>query len=410
MTTCYAALRGKFGVTEYHLISMPVGELVSNTRVSVEIPEWENLSIEERYQRELNINRIKHTMAPYFANDEKRFSGALIMAVRNHEKMLFEPMSKFQSGSSMPALYQTAAAELGFLTMHGQEILEPLDGQHRVRALKMAIEGHAEQGEVVLQPKPEIAKDKIAVILVKFNTETARYIFNKVNRYAKPTRKSDNLITDDDDAVAVLTRRLFKKGPIPEHLVSRSNSLKTGGEFTTLATLYESNKKLLLSLPLPSTSKPEKMDEREKDRRLPELVREWRRLVDGLGPWKEALRDIGKDGDDVRIELRKKYILCRPVGQQSAINGYARACRDGLGRDKIVAKLDRIGWDVNNSLWRDLLVRPNGRIRSGKIVSNNAGTLIVHLVGVQLGRKEEKGLLEAIYGPDSSNKRLPPRT
>ena len=283
MTTCYAALRGRFGGTEYHLVTMPVGELVSNTRLPVEMPEWKNLSIEERYQRDLNMDRIRRTIAPYFANDEKRFSGALILAVRNHELMRFEPMSKFQSGEDIPALYQTASAELGFLTMHGQETLVPLDGQHRVRALKMAIEGHEEQGEVVLRPKPEIAKDQIAVVLVRFETESARYIFNKVNRYAKPTKKSDNLITDDDDAVADLTRQLAKKGPIPESLISEPNNLKAcAGEFTTLATLYEANKKILLSLPVPSTGKPENMGEREKNRRLPELVGEWRRLVDGI--------------------------------------------------------------------------------------------------------------------------------
>ena len=35
----------------------------------------------------------------------------------------------------------------------------------------------------------------------------ARKIFNKVNRYARPTSKADNLITSDDDILAILGPR-----------------------------------------------------------------------------------------------------------------------------------------------------------------------------------------------------------
>ena len=48
-----------------------------------------------------------------------------------------------------------------------------------------------------------LENDQIAVILVKFDISLSRYIFNKINKYARPTSKAGKLITDDDDSMAV---------------------------------------------------------------------------------------------------------------------------------------------------------------------------------------------------------------
>ena len=50
MTSCYPALRGKFGQTEYFLTTMAVGDLVDRVKFPVEMPEWDTYSIEERYR------------------------------------------------------------------------------------------------------------------------------------------------------------------------------------------------------------------------------------------------------------------------------------------------------------------------------------------------------------------------
>ena len=88
-------------------------------------------------------------------------------------------------------------------------------------------------------------------MLIRFDTEDerqkARKIFNKVNRYAKNPSKAENLIIDDDDIAAVFARRMTES---EEELFSgdlvriSGNTLSnTAGEFTTLSTLYEINKK-----------------------------------------------------------------------------------------------------------------------------------------------------------------------
>ena len=110
---------------------------------------------------------------------------------------------------------------MGFITLPGKERLIALDGQHRLLSLKIAIRGlmgvpagtktfHAMNN---LQPHPELANEELSIILVE-HTDTAkiRKIFNKINKYAKQTSRSDNIIASDDDTFAVIARRLIREG------------------------------------------------------------------------------------------------------------------------------------------------------------------------------------------------------
>lgn len=245
MATATPALRGEFGSFEYFLTTMHVGELVKSITIPREMDDWESMSLEERYQRDININRVRREIAPYFAGDENRFSSALILAVRNDEGMKFEPLNEVVDVKRIPGLYRTASNNIGFLIRDGGEVLVPLDGQHRAKAFKFAIDGQDDKGRPIVNGKGEeisnttLAADEVAVILVRFDTEGSRRIFNKVNQYAKPTGRGQNLITADDDAIAVISRRMISDdGLIPAELVRwQSNTLSAKApEFTTLAT------------------------------------------------------------------------------------------------------------------------------------------------------------------------------
>lgn len=95
-----------------------------------------------------------------------------------------------------------------------------------------------------VSPKPR--DEELSIILVE-HTDTAkiRKIFNKINKYAKQTSRSDNIITSDDDTFAVIARRLFREdGPLAPingiDLVNwKSNTLsKRSKNLTTLSALY----------------------------------------------------------------------------------------------------------------------------------------------------------------------------
>ena len=90
MPTTIPALRGNFGANEYWVTTMNIGEFVRMVQFPQELKEWETLTIEEKYQREISLNRVRRQIAPYFANDPDRFSGSLVLAVMNHDDMTFD--------------------------------------------------------------------------------------------------------------------------------------------------------------------------------------------------------------------------------------------------------------------------------------------------------------------------------
>ena len=415
MPTTVPALRGKFGNTEYWLTTMKIGEFIRNIHLPKEIPGWEDLTIEERYQRDINLNRVRKDIAPYFASDDYRFSGSLVLAVLHHENMVFEPLSGVSGNRSLPALYQSAASDMGFLTLSGSELLVPLDGQHRAKAFKFAIDGTDDSNRQILGMKsnPDLANDQVSVILVRFETIRARRIFNKINRYAKPTTKGDNLITDDDDAMAVMSRDLLgEDGVIPTRLVrTGANALsKTAPEFTTLATFYDSNIAIVNGLGVVGSGTPQQMNEEQRDTVKEDVQAVWQLLLSNVDLWYKATEDPTQTGDNARAEIREQTLLGKPIGQLSLVRAFMlmRERCEGVPESELCERLNRINWDVSDSMWHGVLMNPNGRVMSGRNTVNLAAQFISHLGGAQLTDDENNLLLERIYGADWEQHELPP--
>ena len=77
---------------------------------------------------------------------------------------------------------------MGFLTFNGGELFIPLDGQHRAKAFKFAIDGADDNNRPIegMKGNVDLASDKVAVILVRFDQTTARRIFTRLT--AMPNR------------------------------------------------------------------------------------------------------------------------------------------------------------------------------------------------------------------------------
>ncbi len=416
MATAIAALQGKFGETEYWLTTMNVGELLRAVRLPKEIPGWEDLTLEERYQRDININRVRKHLAPYFADNSDRFSGSLILAVMNDDGMLFEPLSKFGARSGVPEIYKSASTNMGFLTLPGDEILIPLDGQHRVKAFKYAIDGADDNNRPLqgVKANTDLASDQVSVILVRFEPARARRIFSKINRYAKPTARSDDLITDDDDAVAVITRELLRAedGVVHPRLVKiGANTLnKTAPEFTTLATFYDATTAIAEGSGIVGVGGIKSMNEEQREC-VKEVVRPvWKTLLASIDLWAASIVDPSENGDGRRAQIREETLLGKPVGQISLVRAFLMM-RDrcaGVPENELCARLSRINWDVDDSMWHGVLMNPNGRVMSGKNTVNHARNFIAHLGGANLTEDERVRLLDHIHGQEWKSKELPP--
>ena len=419
MASVHPAMKGRFGSTDYFMITMKANDVKNQLTIPREIPNWGELDLEERFQREINYNRVKKQIAPYLANDSDRFFGALIVAVINAEEMKFEPANKILH--EVPTLYETAAKSFGFLILSGGELLVPLDGQHRLAAIQFALSGKDEKDRPIedFSPNQELANDDVLLILIKHDDPyKGRKIFNKVNRYAKATTKAENLITADDDIISVISREIANE-VIGSRLVNyRSNTLsKTVHYFTTLSTIYESTKYVLAetfgkidtqTLPDPAT--------RSLYRNMAKEY--WEKLTNGITTYHAALVDKEDSGDEKRKEIRDTLLLGKPVCQRALMLAVVRLKTadksDGsrFSWDDILQRVNEVDWGIDNPMWQRILMN-GSRIVSGTQAINFASRFIAYYLGESLSKSELDNLKDfyASHFPEEerSNVNLPDR-
>ena len=184
MSETLFAIKGRLGITDYYVVTMKASELVAKVKIPKELPGWEDLKIEERYPLAINESLVKRSIAPYLANEKDRFFGSLLVTMINAENSEFEPLENIKE---LPYPCRLSAEGAGFLHLSGGEVLVPLDGQHRLRAIKYAIEGKDADGQDIpdCPANLNLAKEDVVVILFAWEPEIAAKIFTKVNKRAR---------------------------------------------------------------------------------------------------------------------------------------------------------------------------------------------------------------------------------
>ena len=412
MGSLYPAFKAKFGSLEYFITHMPVSDIVSRVKFPYEMPEWKKMSIEEMYQRRINFNRVKKGIAQYFACDPNRFSGAIVLAMLNHDSIKFDPLEKLKD---VLGFYETASSSMGYLTLSGKEVLVPIDGQHRVKAFDFAMSGTDEKDNPIPDMKPnlKIGSDSVAVILIRFDGNTARRIFSKINRYAKSTNREDNLITDDDDPMSVITRKLLDgDGIIPSGLVRIYGRTLSGSapQFTTLSTFYDATVEIFNGLCVSGAGTIKDMTEEQVEVHTKDIRKEWEGLLSNVDLWREAIADPSEAGDATRVRIRKETLLGKPIGQSVLVAAYSlvRQRDKMIDAKSIYARINAIDWDVGNKDWEDVLMHSSGKVMFGKTVKTTAAEVIAYMLGSKLSRKDKARLLENIYG-SGTRKKFPKR-
>jgi len=331
-------------------------------------------------------------IVPYVIEDPDKFFGSLIIDIYSgYENIVFETVSSVVK--DLPAAYQTPMRDMGFLTLPGKERLIALDGQHRLLSLRVAIKGlmglpagtNIAPSWRSLTPHPELADEEISVILVEHKDNMKiRKIFNKVNKYAKQTSRSDNIITSDDDIFAVISRRLLTEGeplaPVKGiDLVNwRSNTLsKRSKQLTTLSALYTISETLLRDDRFSNKMLP---PEEVVEKSYEEVAAFWAEALEGLEAFEKYI-ELTKLDKPVSV-LREENLLLKPVTQM-ALAYVARMARvKDIDWTDIIDKLNKIDWSFENKLWVNILIigSANKKMITGKDSVRSAGLVISYMV------------------------------
>lgn len=237
------SLRGNFGDWVYYTCLMPVRDIAERVHYAEEIHTDKALS--KLIQRSLEGPRARH-IADYLTNTQERFFSAMVLATYGGEPQWME-VGNFHSTSApdvVNSLDENSRDAMGFLVLSGKERIFAVDGQHRLAGIRKASEDGAEfEGE------------QLPVILVghdeKNKRQRTRRLFTTLNKTAKPVKKRDIIALDEDDAMAIISRRLveehdwFKDPRIA--VISSSNVPTSNTEcLTTITNLYNVLRFLLL--------------------------------------------------------------------------------------------------------------------------------------------------------------------
>ena len=84
MASVYSCIRGKFGQWEYFHITMPAADVATKLMIPKDMPGWEDLSLEEKFQRKLNKNRVNNQIVKYLTDNKFRFFGSLLAVSYTH--------------------------------------------------------------------------------------------------------------------------------------------------------------------------------------------------------------------------------------------------------------------------------------------------------------------------------------
>ena len=393
----YPALRSRMGSFKYYVVKMSARELSENVKYASEV--YEDRTLDEAIQRVLNESRVNKEIVEYLKRQPDRFFASIVVAALEGNPM-FYPVGIMED--SRFAIFhddRRLNESFGVLKFDGTQKYYALDGQHRLSAIKTLLD----RNNSLSDGAPEdFENDEFSVIVIVPSQEDAdfmqkyRRLFSNLNRYAKPTDQATNIIMDEDDTFAILTRRLitendfFKSAGIQRESrrikTQKGKNLKTGDSyFTSLETLYEMNIELLSSVQRelkgwgPIGAEGEDLKTFKRFRPPEEYID---LLYDELSMYWDALLaeipDLDKSPplmrvheiEEVEDEDMTDHLLFWPIGQQMLAE-IVRALLDkhipnpaNLNPDSVGEALSGLGqleWRLHHPPWRYLLLALNAK-------------------------------------------------
>ena len=374
------ALACEMGAWRYYVTAMRLADVAERIRFA------EDLGKPARYddwiQRVVNETR-KGQISNYLLNQEDRFFSSLVVTVYGGAPRWFDlgllDAPDLGLDDIPPMALDSIDRSLGLLSLSGDEELFPVDGQHRLAGIKAAVSANPDRGNEMVS---------VLFVMYRGKVETRR-LFATLNRYAVPVNEGERIILDEDDGLAIITRRLMQSHPLfagIKRLASPKNS--SLGEtdytsFTTPITLYKINKMLCIKhdrgaeWSLKALAGSFRPPDEHLDRVWSISQRFWDQMADHF-PAVGALAEKG-GGNAVRTHRRTDggHMLYRPAGQQA----FARAIRAlhnrGVSMEDAFAALKKIPMELAGAPWLGLLWQPYPEGNRGRMIPNVATQIVV---------------------------------
>lgn len=416
------SLRAHIGDWVYYISFMKMQDIAERLNRSQLV--YGSLPLQEFLQRQLMTGRSED-IKDYLVSQKQHFFNALVVGTSGGDPKWRDVVLTEKPEGLSNSFPEGVAGVQGFLTLNGTEKLFTIDGQHRVEGIREAV-----------QAEPKLKDEQVCVILVKGITadrreldpkgfERTRRLFTVLNRYAKPVGIKDIIALDEDDRVAITTRRLVNdydlfKGKKISGRQTSAIPRRDKVSVTSIITLYQ-----VLDLYFGGLTSSEKKIWRKKNTLRPPEKELNQFYADAEDFWDvhckhfPPLEEVKQSEDEE--EVAGKYrnengglLLFRPVGLL-LLGKTVKRLRDleRLTLERAVSQLAKAPLELSDEPWKGLLWDSANRRMIAPVERQRAGEkMLFHALGGDLAkievdpealRHELAGLMQV----DPSRYRLP---
>ena len=225
-------------------------------------------------------------------------------------------------------------------------------------------------------------------------------------------------MTNDDDPIAVLARAVTNDIISARLVKFTSNTLtKKDQHFTTLSIVYNANEEIIrASFPHGALKKDQLPPNAQMTLYRKKVSEVWNDLIKKIQIFAEATADPDPSGDPKRDEIRRDFLLGKPVAQECLVKAYTRLVgpKNNYSGTEACQRLNQLPWaqtSENLAIW-DRVLWTGGT--NGKIITKNRGLItdmMIYMAGGKFTDAEEAELLAEYRSqfPDveRANKELP---
>jgi len=359
------------GDWKYYISMMKYGEVARQVQFAHELST--NPELGQLVQRGLS-DRTKD-ITNYLLNSEHRFLGAIVVAAWGGEPH-YTPLSIDDPNGVLSGIDR----EFGVLTFDGTQQYFALDGQHRLRAIKDAI-----------KQNPKLASEDICVLMVTHYDSPdgrirTRRLFSNINRNAVKTAAAEDIVLDEDDGFAVLSRRLLEEHEFLKvegrvkviTRVGEEGLLKLAGNsinksepkaLTTLPVLYDVIQYLGWDLPGVVRTAKARPPVEILEQSYGILVQRLDGLLDNCGGIRDRLKNAANAREVRGLKDREGdgHPFMRPVIQKAIARVVSEIVRqENLTWTDVMKRLSELEWRMSAAPWISVFSVNAGKMLGGK--------------------------------------------
>lgn len=389
----YPALKMSMGTWDYYVVRMRMADVASSIKFAHEINQEKTL--DTALQRVINKSRAGKLITNYLSSQPERFFNSLVVAAFNGNPTFFAV--DITDDARFDMLRDELDDTFGVIRFSDKIETFALDGQHRLYGIKQLMNNESTENAA----PPGFSDETISVVYVcppsdvsrEMFLKSYRRLFSSLNRHAKATDERTNIIMDEDDRFAIVTRKLLRENDFfrwsheddsPKIDAETANkNMPTGSNaFTNIVSFYHMNVTLLWDQYYAQEykKKPNLIqltpDENDVETLYLYLEKIWDALLNVLPVLKEDpvnMRKNGANGSDGKHD----NLLFRPVVQLDLFAPLVRRLLDeaDINEESSIEEMEKalkvlilIPWSGQHNLWRDFLSIRN---HDGKWVMRN---------------------------------------